>query len=478
MTDIEYDEWMSDSDALLWHIERDPLLRSTVTSVWLLDSTPDRQQMDAAVNRMISRLPRLRQRVIADPNGIATPRWEDDPHLEPSYHYRWVRLPGAEPDVHAVLDYAQHLASRSFDKDRPLWGIEVVEELAEQRAALVMTVHHAIADGLGMVNMLQHMVELGPDDAADDEVHPPSPATPLPAPRATGSTGIPAAGRTVTRRVSEEAKSGVRFGRATMRSAADFIRDPVNTARSAVRTTSSVAGIVKPAPRPLSPLMTARSMTPVFKTMTIPLDEFRAAAHAVGGTINDAFVSSVLDGLDRYHRQLDSGCDAIRMAMPVSVRGTDNAGLAGNQFVPARIELPLGDVSAADRLADTCERLHAIREEPALPHMSDISAMIGRLGPAASVAIVGGMMKGVDITTSNVPGPSFPVWVGHAKVGEFFAFGPLAGAAINITLFSYDGMLHLGVNLDARAVTDPTLLVDCVQSGIDATLALAADATT
>ncbi len=48
-------------------------------------------------------------------------------------------------------------------------------------------------------------------------------------------------------------------------------------------------------------------------------------------------------------------------------------------------------------------------------------------------------------------------------------------AAINITLFSYDGVLHLGVNLDARAVTNPSLLVDCLRSGLDATLALTAD---
>jgi len=162
--------------------------------------------------------------------------------------------------------------------------------------------------------------------------------------------------------------------------------------------------------------------------------------------------------------------------MPVSVRTGDSAGLASNQFVPARVELPLGERPAAERLADTRERLRAVRDEPALAHMSDISAMIGRLGPAASATIVGGMMKGVDITTSNVPGPPFPVWVGHAGVEQFFAFGPLAGAAINITLFSYDGVLHLGLNLDARAVTDPARFVDCLQSGIDATLALAADA--
>ena len=470
MTDIEYDEWMSDSDALLWHIERDPLLRSTVTSVWLLDKTPERDQMDAAVNRMISRLPRLRQRVIDDTNGITTPRWEDDPHFESSYHYRWVRLPGLQPDIDDVLNHAQHLASRSFDKDRPLWGIEVVEDLAEQRAALVMTVHHAIADGLGMVNMLQHMVQLGPEDgdADADEAQPPVPAS--------ATSGMPAAGRSVTHRVSEEIRAGVRLSQATARSAMDFMRDPVSVARSAVRTTSSVAGVVKPAPRPLSPLMTARSMTPAFRTLTVPLDEFKAAAHAANGSVNDAFVSSVLDGLDRYHRQLGPDCDKIRMAMPVSVRTSDNASLASNQFVPARIELPLGEVPAADRMADTRERLRVVRDEPALPHMSDISAMIGRLGPAASVAIVGGMMKGVDITTSNVPGPPFPVWVGHARVGEFFAFGPLAGAAINITLFSYDGVLHLGLNLDTRAVTDPSLLVDCLRAGLDATLALTADA--
>jgi diacylglycerol O-acyltransferase len=468
MTDIEYDEWMSDSDALLWHIERDPLLRSTVTSVWLLDSTPEREQMDSVLNRMIGRLPRLRQRVIDDPNGIATPRWENDPHFESSYHYRWVRLPGGQPDIDEVLDHAQHLASRSFDRDRPLWGVEVIEGLAGQRAALVMTVHHAIADGLGMVNMLQHMVEFGPDDADHDEVQPPSPAI--------ATSGMPATGRSVTHRVSEEIRAGVRLGQATVRSAVDFVRDPVSVARSAVRTTSSVAGVVKPTPRPLSPLMTARSMTPVFRTLTVPLDEFKAAARVVGGTINDAFVSSVLDGLDRYHRRLGSGCDEIRMAMPVSVRTSDSAGLASNQFVPARLELPLGERPAADRLADTQARLRAVRDEPAMAHMSDISAMIGRLGPAASVTIVGGMMKGVDITTSNVPGPPFPVWVGHARVDEFFAFGPLAGAAINVTLFSYDGVLHLGVNLDARAVTDPSLLVDCLRSGLDATLALATDA--
>ncbi len=472
MTDIVYDEWMSESDALLWHIERDPLLRSTVTSVWFLDSTPARDRMDAIVERMVGRLPRLSQRVIDDPNGIATPRWADDPHFDPGYHARRVRLCGRRPDTRDVLEHAQHAASRAFDRDRPLWGIDMVEGLPKSRAALVMTVHHAIADGLGMVNMLQHMVELAPEggSAPGDETPPAARA----AARAVTRPGVPAAGRSVTRRVSEEAKTGVRLGRATMRSAAGFVRDPVGAVRGAARTTSSVAGVVKPTPRPLSPIMTARSMTPVFETITIPLDDLKAAAKTGGGTLNDAFVSAVLDGLDRYHRRRGAACEEIRMAMPVSVRNADSAALASNQFVPARVVLPLGERPAADRLADTRDRLRTVRDEPALPHMSDISGVIGRLGPAASVALIGGMMKGVDVTTSNVPGPPFPVYVGGARVDTFFAFGPTAGAAVNITLFSYDGVLHLGVNLDAKAVDDRPEFMACLRAGIDATLALGA----
>jgi hypothetical protein len=98
--------------------------------------------------------------------------------------------------------------------------------------------------------------------------------------------------------------------------------------------------------------------------------------------------------------------------------------------------------------------------------------VISRFGPSAAVSILGAMLKGVDITTSNVPGPPFPVYMAGARVEEFYAFGPLAGAAINITLFSYDGTVHLGVNSDRAAVEDLALLTRCLRAAIDDTVAL------
>jgi diacylglycerol O-acyltransferase len=105
--------------------------------------------------------------------------------------------------------------------------------------------------------------------------------------------------------------------------------------------------------------------------------------------------------------------------------------------------------------------------------VEDISAAIRRLGQTATVALLGSMMKGVDITTSNVPGPPFPVWIAGSRVDEFFAFGPLAGAAVNLTLFSYDGTLCIGINSDKVAITEPDRFVACIEAGLADVAALA-----
>ena len=39
---MQFETRMSDSDALMWHIEKDPILRSTITAVAFLDRRPDR----------------------------------------------------------------------------------------------------------------------------------------------------------------------------------------------------------------------------------------------------------------------------------------------------------------------------------------------------------------------------------------------------------------------------------------------------
>ncbi len=344
----------------------------------------------------------------------------------------------------------------------------MVDKLAGKRSAVVFKVHHAIADGLGMVKMLEQMVDLGPE---------PTDRPPVAALPAAPPTSAPSAGRAIGHRLAADTRTGVRATKASLRAAASLARDPLGAVRDARTNAASVARVVKPATAPLSPVMTERSMSLRFHTATASLDAMRSAAHAVEGHLNDAFIASLLSGLDRYHRELGTPAHEVRLHMPVSVRGGDTEAQAGNQFVPTRMVLPLVAADTRARLRTVHELLRDVRAEPALPHVNDISGAISRLGLAASVNVLGSMMKGCDITASNVPGPPFPVWLAGSRVEQFFAYGPPAGSALNVTVFSYDGTLYYGINVDPAAVRDPQLLVRCIAEGIAEISALAESAT-
>ena len=165
MTDLsaieqfEFEPRMSDADALMWSIEKDPLLRSTITFVTFLDRAPDRERFTRVMDRASRVVPRLRQRVLGHPYSIAPPRWEVDPNFDLGYHLRWMRTID-EGTAREVFEIAEPIAMQGFDRARPLWEFTVVEGLADGKAAVIGKVHHAITDGVGGVKLQMEMLDL------------------------------------------------------------------------------------------------------------------------------------------------------------------------------------------------------------------------------------------------------------------------------------------------------------------------------
>ena len=430
MSTITYDETMSSSDALIWHIERDPLLRSTVMSLWFLERPPSQDRMDATAERMVELLPRLRQRVV---EGGARPSWVEADNFEIADHYRYADL-GGHADRDDVLACAQEWVREPFDRSRPLWQLGIFSGLADGRGALVLKLHHAIADGVGLMLMLAALADLEPDPrhrlALADVVQVPAPV--------------------VTRR----------------RHAANLFRHPIRSVRAGVRSAVSIVRLVMPNRKPMSPLMTRRSAELSLDTKAVPFATLRNAGKQAGGSLNDAFISLVLDTLDRYHERSGVECDQIRIHMPINIRDAATADKAGNQFVPARIVMKVGDDDTEGRLRRVSKHLSAVREEPALRWVNTVSAAIQRLGVPISRRVIGGMMKGVDVLASNVAGPPCPLYLAGEHVQEFYAFGPPAGAALNITLFSYDNSVYLGVTTVAAAVDSRQTFMSCLDEAI------------
>ncbi len=219
--------------------------------------------------------------------------------------------------------------------------------------------------------------------------------------------------------------------------------------------------------------MLDRSTVVRFDYLSVPLPRLKRAGKAVGCTINDAFVAGVAGGLARYHAALDAPVDSLRMLMPVNVREGEKSDVAGNQFAPARFEVPVGIDNPAERIVAIGKICRGQRDEPALPWIEEITNLLGALPAALTNGLFGAMQKTTDFTTSNVPGPRRTTWMSGARIEGFMPFGPLAGASVNVTAFSYDGVMHIGINMDPAAVSDPKRLVESLKSGFEEVLTVA-----
>jgi diacylglycerol O-acyltransferase len=446
---------MSDADALMWNIEKDPILRSTIVAVGILDREPDFDQLRRRLARASITIPRLRQRVLSPPLRIGPPRWATETHFDLDFHLRRVRL-AAPGDHRRLLELVTPIATSSFDRARPLWEFTVVEGLTDGRAAVVMKVHHSVTDGVGGIDLLTQLVDFERD--ADEPAALPEPA----APELLDSRALlrDSLDHTARRWLGISRRLPATLGEAVVTTA----RAPLRAAANAIDTARSIGRMLAPATAPMSPVLLTRGLGRRLDTLDVPLDDLKRAAKVVNGSVNDAFVAAVVGGLSRYHARHGVAVSELRMTMPINLR-TSESDAGGNQFAPARFPVPAAIDDPAQRMTAIGTLVRGWRAEPALRMTSTLAGVLNRLPTATSTALFGGMLKCVDFVTSNVPGAPVPVFVAGAQVDGFYAFAPPSGSAVNVTLMSHCNQCCIGIVTDAAAVTDPDILVECLREG-------------
>lgn len=457
-----FEAHMSDSDALMWNIEKDPLLRSTIVTVLVFDRVPDWDIVVDRIERGSWLIPRMRQRVTTPLLHSGPPHWSGDPNFDLHYHLRRVRA--CSPSFDSVLDVARNAAMAGFDRARPLWEYTLVEGLEGDRAAMVLKVHHSMTDGVGGMKLLLMLFDF------DREPPPPLPFDRVDAvPVFTAADLLWRSAGHARRRALGIARRTVT---GTVAVTAAAVTNPVRFGREVGRAAGSLVRFLAPATVPRSTLLSARTLARSLATLDVDLDDLKRAAKAVDGSLNDAFVAAVVGGLHRYHERHGAAVTDLRMVMPINVRGA-GAALGGNHFTPARFVVPAGIIDPGARMQELGRITRAVRDEPAVALTDALAGVLNLLPTTVTTAVFGAMLKGADFVTSNVPGAPVPIYMAGARLERMYPFSPLAGSAVNVTLLSHCGTCCIGVNVDAVAVPDLDVLVECLDDSFAEILAVA-----
>lgn len=451
-------------EALMWRMDVYPNLRSSVVGVEILDRAPDRERVINAHRWGAGAVPRLRDRLVDVP--LATPEWVEDAAFDLETHLDFIRLesPGSERQL---LDHVAAFAMAPFDRDRPPWQAQVIEGLEGGRAAYVLKLHHALSDGIGIVQLMSFMHSRQREPSHRRE-------TGIPLLRLADE---PSRGAIWRRRLKRELAAAPARVQALVSTATDALRGdheepPLSRA---ARWLASARRALVPYMAPPSPLLADRSHQWHFEGMTVPLAEFKAAAKACGATLNDAFVAGLLGGFARYHAALGVTVDEIPIGMPINIRSAGSAA-GGNHFAPGQLAGRLAGATPIERMRHIGEQVARLREEPALAAPLKLMPLLARL-PAGLVAqAMAPKMAANDLQISNVPGIRDTVYLAGARVERLYPFAPLPGVAGMITLVSHGEHCCIGLNLDARAVAQPALLMQHLRMSFDEILALAAPA--
>lgn len=458
---------MSDADALMWNIEKDPVLRTTIVAVALLDRAPEWKRMRDGAARALQVLPRLRQRVVVPPLRLGLPQWVDDPSFDLDYHLRRVAAP-PPATFGTVLEMARVAAMEGFDRARPLWQFTLVEGLEDGRAALIEKVHHTVTDGVGGMRLYQELLDFERDAA-------PRTAGPDPVTEPTDLLDRRAIRRRALaqrRRQVAGVARGLPLGLA--RAGFAFVRDPAGALITLRRDVGSAARLLRPVSEGLSPVMRNRSLTWHFDAFDVPLEDLRRAAKAADASINDVYLAALTGGLARYHKRHGFDVHELRIDLPVNIR-EDTDQLGGNRFVPVRFVLPVDTTDTVERIHQMHRIVLAQRAEPSLHMVDALSAVLNALPTTVVTGVFGSMLKHVDFAASNVPGIPVRSYLAGAELLRHYAFAPPGGTAVNVALLSHVDQACIGINSDTGAVADPDVLLACIREGFDEVVAVGAE---
>jgi WS/DGAT/MGAT family acyltransferase len=412
----------------------------------LLDRAPEPKRLRGAAARAVEAVPRLRQRVVDAPLGIALPRWEDDPTFDLDFHVRRYSLAadtGAESDLEGLFHTIGPIYERPFDRTRPLW--ELIEIDHAHGSAIFFRLHHAVADGVGGNTILAALT----DAAREGAPLPPPPEKPP------GAWNEPPTLSRLAGAVRDRLAQDAERGRALAGAAWRTIREPGGLVQAAEAAGGLLEDLLYRSPSPLNASGRARRLSGV----EIDFERLRHTRKALEGRMIDVLLTGVAAAMGEWHREQGHGkVEELLTLVPISLRPPELQGAdagVGNRATGILVRLPIGRRHPLPRFREVRTRVEARKRNAAAELLPELQGAMAALPAPLYRRLFYASAQQIDLIVTNVPGIPIPRYVAGAEITAAYPFAPVAPQCpISVALYGYRGRLFVGIDADATAVPD------------------------
>ncbi|MDX1875161.1 wax ester/triacylglycerol synthase family O-acyltransferase [Mycolicibacterium sp. 120266] len=414
---------------------------------------PDMPTLLTVLEERTAGLPRCREVLHEVPMSLAAPQWVVDRSFDITHHVRRVTVaaPGDDAAVFAVVGQAME---RRLDRSRPLWECWVIDGLAGNQWAILIKIHHSIADGIAASAMLEQIC----DDAA---------------------AVVPAAEQPCPAADSGHAWSlnPVDWLRTALQVSTDVSRTALRVATGATELASALfASTPRSYTGPLSDLRR-------YSAARVRLADVRMVSERLGVTINDVALAAVADSFRSamLRRGHTPRAHSLRTAVPVSLRTPDALHIPDNRIAVTLPQLPVEYADPLRRLQAVHERMNAVKSGGQISAGALAVAAAGLLPYAVTAPVVRLLsrlpQRGVVTVATNVPGPHRRLTFAGHDIQALLPVPPIAvHLRTGIAILSYADELVFGVIADADSPVGPDELARGIEAGVAHVVSIAAAA--
>ena len=406
---------------------------------------PDDETLVSEIERRVVSMPRARQVLRTHPLGLDLPEWVDDPSFDLGHHLRRVAVPHPGDDA-ALYGVITEVMERRLDRDRPLWECWIIEGLPEGRWAMLMKLHHCIADGIAATKLTSGFYDDGGAGTFADRI-----------------------------RAAKEHEPAARLSLNPLNWVGGIWHLSALATKAATQVTTGlgqvIAGLAKPTGRSsLTGPITSRRR---YAAASVSMADITKVCETYDVTLNDVALAAITDSyralLKRRGEKLRP--DMLRTFVPVSVRAAEDYDKTDNRVAGMLPVLPVDEENPLERLQEVHRRLAKAKASGQRQTTTAVIAAANRLPfPLTTLAVrlLSRLpQRSVVALATNVPGPRRRIKMMGREVVQMLPIPPIAmQLQTGIAMLSYADRLIFGIIADYDGAPDVDGLAKGIEDGV------------